>query len=275
MAGKFSARSRVARETQDKKGYNGSTLDTKGYELFKPEEAGACLLDIVAVKAGNNNNFIQPGDLALECTYWVHRGLGPEGRDSVICNRRSGRSRNCPICQAASEAWDAGDKEAYGLLKARQRQLWWVKPVDEDEWKVWDVSFFLFGKQLFEEIDNLDEEEAHFEYFADPTAGSTVKINFAEKSFGSNSFFETSSVRFKQRTTELDLDAINALPSLDDMLKFSTDEQVRALLNAEEPAPAPAPASEPAPWNPPADEPAPAAPAEPAKSDDDDEWEWD
>jgi hypothetical protein len=71
----------------------------------------------------------------------------------------------------------------------------------------------------------------------------------------------------------LDLDAINALPSLDDMLKFSTDDQVRALLDAEEPAPEPAPPA-PAPPAPVADSPADPAPADSASTDDDDEWEW-
>ena len=74
---RFSAKTLV--ETNNKpSGFKSNTIDLKGYELFKIEEEGTKLLDIVAVPAGPDNIEVAEGDVVDKATYFVHRGMGPE-----------------------------------------------------------------------------------------------------------------------------------------------------------------------------------------------------
>lgn len=283
---RFSVKTLVTEDNKPK-GFKSNTVNLNGYELFKVEEEGTVLLDIVAAPAGANNIEVAEGDAVDKATYYVHRGMGPEGKDMYICPKRMGWSKSCPMCAATSEAYDSGDKETGNQLRAKQRQLWWVKEAGDDQWKVWDVSYHLFGKLLYEELNALPPEDEDCLYYADPEDGYSLKIRFSEKEFGKVKYYETKSIQFKKRTQPLDMDAVDALPPLDSLfIRTSADDIAEAMppgYESQVPAPSRAPApveQEPAPWDEAPAQEAPASVAEPkapapAKSDDDDEWEWD
>ena len=293
--GRFSAKKRVDDGLKNK-GFVSRVLDLKGLDLFKIESDDSLYLDIALRQAGHNNPYTSAGDLSFERTYWMHRGLGPDGKDSVPCAWKN-EGKPCPVCNHIKELRSSTDPDAEAQLKSllpKERQLYLVRDVaNDDKWKVWDISVHLFGKLLNGVINDLDDDEQDFAYFPDPESGYTLKVSLNEKSFAGNAFYEAFGVGFKKRKNNYTIEEMNKLPCLDDMIRPANYDDVATLLagenpaekkanmasqgtgSADEPAPPvddePAPPVDDEPAPPVDDEPAPPVVDEPASEDD---WAW-
>ena len=85
-----------------------------------------------------------------------------------------------------------------------------------EEPHIWDISQFLFQDKLNEEI----QENEEYETFPDLEEGYTLRIRFAEGSFGSNKFAEVSRIDFIERKKPYDESILEKIPSLDDILEI-------------------------------------------------------
>jgi hypothetical protein len=212
-----SARDRAEKHTS---GFSSTYLKLpNGVQSFKPKP-GVMLLDIIPFVAGKGNPWAEPGNLHWERTIFVHRGIGANG-DTFLCPRKISNSP-CPICEHRARLMKDADEDKEELIKdlaPKERQLINLINLKEPDKgvQVWDVSYHLFGKVLEARIRNSDEDEG-WENFFFLEGGMTLKIGFAEKSFGGVSFAETETIDFKPRKTEYDEDILEKVLAFDDLL---------------------------------------------------------
>ncbi len=224
-----SARKRVE---QHEAGGGLSTLKLpSGCNLFQVKQAGPKRFDIIPYTVGKGNPFSDPGEMYFERTYYTHRGIGPNN-ESVVCMYKTFK-KPCFICEHRGKlAKDPDtDEKVIKELAPKERQLFNVfDHKDKDRGvQIFENSFHTFGKMLDEYIKNADEED-HYEYFADPKRGSTLKVGFSEEKMGGYSFLKASSFEFKLRTEPLDSELLEKAYCLDDLIRQPTYEEVKKLM---------------------------------------------
>ena len=200
----------------------------KGVNIFKEEPRTRVELDIIpyVITCDNHPDIDEEygipvkGDLWYKRPYWLHRGVGPDNR-SVVCPTSVGKP--CPICEYRAQLLKDGakwDDDTVKALKPSMRNLYIVIPKNNknysEEPHIWDISQFLFQDKLNEEI----QENEEYETFPDLEEGYTLRIRFAEGTFGSNKFAEVSRIDFIERKKPYDESILEKIPSLDDMLEI-------------------------------------------------------
>ena len=90
------------------------------------------------------------------------------------------------------------DDDIIKALKPKEREVYNVIATKDDPDKIllWDVSSYLFGRTLEEELRKGPDEYADF---AELEGGYTLKVRFGEKKMGKTTFLETTRIDFKER----------------------------------------------------------------------------
>jgi hypothetical protein len=195
---------------------------------FKIEKEGSINIDILPSVAKDNPRVDEAdlGELWFERTFYIHRNMGPDGRDSYVCEayerpKKSGRANRCYVCEHRNELRRKDAelyKEEIAALSPKRRQLWYVydRKNTAAGVQLWEVSYSNFGSALAEELNN--DEENEYEFFSDPEEGLTVRARMKKSSFRGTTFYEASSVSFKPRLKPLSSKLHAKLPSLDDLV---------------------------------------------------------
>ena len=187
-------------------------------------------LDIIPYEVGEGNPFADKGELHYERTFWIHRGIGVDSTP-FVCPRKT-NDEPCPICEFRAKLMkdSDADEDLIKDLAPKERQLFNVIDT-KDKTKgvqVWEISFHLFGKRLDTEIKNSDEDD-NYENFAELEGGFTLKCGVEERSFGSQSFFEVSSIGFKPRSEDYDEDILEETTCLDDILIIKEYDELKEI----------------------------------------------
>jgi hypothetical protein len=207
-----------------------------GFSLFQPK-AGKYRLDFMSyeVKKGKGtpggNPFFEEGELGFERTYFIHRDIGPN-KDWHLCAAKT-LNKPCPICEyRAKLAKDPNaDEDTIKELGPKERQVFIVRDLGEDEMHLFEVSHHLFGKQLDAKIRSGDEEDG-YDFFADPIDGLTVRVNFEQSDRGK--WLEATDIEFRPRKEEYDEDIVEEMPDLDSLLHETPyDKLKRSFLQTE------------------------------------------
>ena len=212
-----SARERAEKQSS---GYTQTYLKVPdGIQLFKPK-SGTMMLDILPYEAGEDNPWAEPGNMHWERTYWAHRGIGANS-DTYVCPRMT-RKQKCPICEfrmALVKKGDDGDEDLIKDLSPKQRQLFNVRNLKDPDkgFQLWDISYHLFGKALDARLRNSDEDDEWDKFFF-IEEGTTLRVGFAEKSFGGATFYEAETIDFKARKQPYDDEVLEQVQCLDELL---------------------------------------------------------
>ncbi len=209
----------------------------KGVNIFKEEPRTRVELDILPYVITSDNHpdkdeeygVAVKGELWYKRPYWLHRSVGSDNQ-SVVCPSSVGKP--CPICEYRAQLLKEGvkwDDDTVKALKPSMRNLYVVIPKNNknypEEPHIWDISQFLFQDKLNEEV----QENEEYETFPDLEEGYTLRIRFAEGTFGSNKFAEVSRIDFIERKKPYDESILEKVPSLDDILEvlpYSTIESM-------------------------------------------------
>ena len=226
-----------ARRTAEthRSGYANPSLKlTDDIKTFNLDKAGVKKVEIVPYVVGKGNPYADEGKEHFERTYFVHRGIGPMSAN-YTCPRRSTehlpKPLPCPICeyQQKMRRDPEADEEFIKELEAKERQLFNVVDHDAaDDVLLWDISYHLFGKGLYEHVKNSDEEEG-YEFFADPDDGFTLKLGVKERSYGGRAFYEVATITFKDRKEELSDAYLDAAICLDELVVFTPYDELKAI----------------------------------------------
>ncbi len=193
-------------------------------EFFKAKK-GTFELDFMpyVVTDKKHPEGIPVGDHWFRRDFYAHRGIGID-EDMIVCPKTFGKK--CPICEeyAILKSDKDADEDVVKALKPSLRQLYNV--IDRGEAKkgiqLWDMSEFLFGRLLDEEI---REGEEAYGGFAELEGGFTLSVRFKEDSFGGNSFSKASKISFDERD-DYDAKFLKKAHDLDAILKVLTYEEL-------------------------------------------------
>ena len=218
-----------AEERQQSSGGGMKFIFPEGHDVkfFQPNK-GTSTLDIIPyeVTVDNHPEGLEPGDLWYRRTIWVHFGIGAEDK-SYLCLKTIGK--RCPICDARAQMLKDGDadEELIKSLKPKERELYNVIDLYDEKAGVqlWDMSYYLFGKMLEDEIREGDEDLAGF---ADLQDGKTIKVRFGEKKIGKNAFLEATRIDFVDRD-DYDEDILEDVLDLDAILNILPYEKLEAV----------------------------------------------
>ena len=246
--GSLSKRANLSYDTRDKGGNQSAAFDWKKIQgeikFFKPKE-GKNYINIIPYEVKTTNHPLvrqkemEIGDLDYLMDIWLHKGLGPSQTD-VICPKKN-YGKPCPACEAASKAYNDGDKELGGDLKASRRVLYNVVDTTDPESgvQVFDVSHFLFEKELIEAA----RDEAKLE-FADPDEGDTITFRAVETTKGKMKFLEFKGFAFTTRKVQVEDADLDDAISFDEILRTTTAEEITKIMyGADDDDDAPPPSS--------------------------------
>jgi len=202
-------------------------------KIFKPKAGTTMLLDIIPYVVGKGNPWAEEGATHYERTFYVHRGIGANN-DSFLCPRMTKKGLRCPVCEFRMNLMKDADEDKEEMVKdlaPKQRQLFNVinRKDPEAGIQLWDFSYHNFGKMLDARLRNSDEDE-EWEKFFFLEGGFTLRVGFAEKSFGGHSFPDAESIDFKPRKEDLDEDLVEEAFKLDTMLVLPEYDDLKKTL---------------------------------------------
>lgn len=225
---------RVANRQNGSKGFSYLMLPDN-VEVFKPKKEGNVRFNIIPYVAGKNNRDADPGELDFEFTFWTHTIGEGDDRRTIVCPKKT-YGKPCPICEEVERLSKnyVENQEEIKAIKAKQRQLFNIVDARDEENKIqiYDTSYFKgFGELLDKRLRNFDDEDDEdFRDFADIPGGRTLKVMFAEDTFGGRKFFAPSSIDFVARKEELDESIIDKAVCLDSCLKVLDYDQILKLI---------------------------------------------
>jgi hypothetical protein len=196
-------------------------------EFYVPEK-GHNKIEILPYEVATKNHpKLDKGDLDYVLDVWVHKGIGPS-EDNYVCLKKT-FGKPCPVCEelALLKKSDDVDDEDLDALKPKRRVIYNLFDHNDEKVKVFEVSHFLFEKELLEEA-LVDSEEVTV--FADPEEGSTIKFRAKEEEFGGRKYFKYKSFQFLERDEPIDDDVLEEAIALDSILIVPTYDEVKAAL---------------------------------------------
>lgn len=221
----------------------------KGVPIWVPKKAGEYRISVCPFRLTDKikrfipkkTRFGDPGGLYYEQTYHNHRGVGPNNQ-TVICTACT-FNKPCSVCEFRVKAFSDPDRDTdmeklLKDLKNKERQLWLIFDHDDEKkgLQLFDVSFYLFGENLFNKIGRIKDpkKKARADQFADPKRGCMLVLGAEEKSMGKgNPFLEFADIQFEdreepvpkevlQKALETDLSACIPMPDYKELKKIFT-----------------------------------------------------
>lgn len=225
---KMSLRDRVLQKANEGDINSGSGLRLQeNGAFFKPKKGRNQLIIVPFVMSGPNMEDIPAGELWFRYQMLKHFNVGPE-EEAVICPKTVGK--RCPICEHRASLLAQGktktDQEVKDLAP-KKREFYNVIDVDDNSrLKIWEVSYYNFGKHLQEEIREADTDLAAD--FADPDNGALLVVRMSEETMGQNKFLDTSRIDFKEREP-LGKDVLSKAIAFDKCLHVLSYDELRKL----------------------------------------------
>jgi hypothetical protein len=232
-------RVRISNATKDQGGGGSRVInwkDVDGEVQFFQPTVGKNAINIIPFEIKSKNHpLVKQGQMDIgELDYcldiWTHRNVGPS-ESSVICLKKT-YGKACPICEEAEKLTNAGkDKEATALA-ARRRVFYNVEDVRKKPGvlQVFEVSHYLFEKELIDEARNDDEGEDSFTDFADSDTGSVVRFRCSKTNQGGFEFNEFKSFSFTDREDPIEDELLEKAIPFDQYLNLLNYEQIQTIL---------------------------------------------
>lgn len=216
------------RETENKRdvGAGMRVLNLPDGVTMWRQKKGSVKLDIIPYEVGEGNPFAEEGSVHWERTFYTHRA----NDETHVCLRKT-FGEECPICEYRSELGkdpDA-DEDLIKDLAPKQRQVFNIIVHDERDKgiQLWETSFYAFGKQLREKIENADEDDSYDTFFL-AEDGLTLRVGFVEEKTGGFTFIKASDIEFRPRKTQYEDSIIDEATCLDAIIKKPEYDKVKA-----------------------------------------------
>jgi hypothetical protein len=232
-------RAKISHATKDQGGGGSRVISWKevdGEVQFFQPTVGKNAINIIPFEIKSKNHpLVKQGQMEIgELDYcldiWTHRNVGPS-ESSVICLKKT-YGKACPICEEAEKLKKAEKEKEAAALTSKRRVFYNVEDTRKKpgELQVFEVSHFLFEKELIDEARNEDEGENSFIDFADPETGSIVCFRCSKTSQGGFEFNEFKSFTFAEREDPIDDDLLESAISFDKYLNILDYDEAQAIL---------------------------------------------
>jgi len=231
-------RVKISHSTKDQGGGGSRVInwkDVDGEVQFYQPSVGKNAINIIPFEIKSKNHPLvkqgqmEIGDLDYCLDIFVHRNVGPS-ESSVICLKKT-YGKACPICEEAEKMKKSGKEKEAVSLTARRRVFYNIEDLRKPgKLQVFEVSHYLFEKELVDEARNDEDGEDNFVDFADPETGSVVRFRCTKESKGGYEFNEFKSFSFTERDDPIDDDLLSTAISFDEYLNIPNYEQIQAIL---------------------------------------------
>lgn len=218
-------------KNKDSAGNTGKrVIDLSNYDdvaFYKPKK-GTNKIDILPflVSTDKHPQGMKPGYEDYLLDIWVHGWVGP-AEDSFVCLKKT-YGKPCPICEeiAAMLQSESPNKKLINSIKAKRRCYYNVIDLEGDEddkIKLFEVSHYLFEKELLEEAETAEEEVI---IFSDLEDGRSIRFRASQDQMEGKEFLKFKSFTFEKRRKPYKegmleqtypLDALLVIPSYDEV----------------------------------------------------------
>lgn len=184
-------------------------------------------IDILPFKAGQGNPFADPGEMYFERTFYCYRNVGiQEKRYTALCKL----ALPDPIQDWKKKMANnpSVDPEVIRSYAPKERQMFLVRDKKEpDKIKLFESSFFAFGKLLDNRVQNSPEDSGWDMFYYPDETGMSLRLTVVEEVIGTGKFMKVSAIDFMPRKTALPANLINHGICLDDILIIPTYDTLR------------------------------------------------
>ncbi len=223
-------RQKTEAQNRDKGGGGGKTyLNTANHSVtwFKPE-AGVNKISIVpyVIATDRHPQKLAKDGFDYKLDFYLHKNVGPN-EETVVCPKETYNKR-CPVCEEkqklqVTHEWDDPEVKA---LKPTRKSLYNVLPASGElagEACLWEVSHFLFEKELLEEAENGADE---FITFADLEDGRIIVFRATEEVFKKAKYFKYKKFDFETRKP-ISEDVADSMIPLDSILVLLSYDAIK------------------------------------------------
>lgn len=214
-----------------------------GVNFFKLERAGLYKIDALLYKVGKGNPSADEGMYNFGRLYYVHRGLGPDGKDSYQCFAKTFAKKypqkvcRCYVCDWLVRNGKTADEEFVKRLRAQTRLLMNVINVGDREKKadgaveVFDASFGStkhpnFGALLEAKLKAVED----YDRFPYPEGGFTLQLTVVEDSWPGGKFFKVTNIEMLPRKYDYPLEMLEKCVCLDDCLVETPYDKLKKIM---------------------------------------------
>jgi hypothetical protein len=204
-------------------GFVASIRLPKGVEGFAFRKAKKYKIDIMPYVVGKGNPNAPEGEVHWERTYYVHKGIGAEGKQHT-CLRKT-FAKKCPICEYVAKLRQnpATPPDLIKSLDSKRRQLFVVKDYGDPDkgFQVFETGYFMtFGELLKEK---LDASTKYAKFFHLGKGGMTLTVSVVDTEFptadgGSKSWNKPKNIEMDERAEDYDDDVLDEMPCLDECI---------------------------------------------------------
>lgn len=204
----------------------------KGVDLFKVDKSCTVKMAIIpyTVPVGAKHPVAKDGEMHYSRDYYVHKNVGPSGKESVICPRLT-RGERCPICDSVKDQLSKGliDKETAKKLRPSVRTIYNVWLPDLNKTALFDAAHYGFTEPLNITVSAKTSIPGRewVDYFADPVEGSYIWVTFQETAIPSGVWYPAKSFEFEPHKG-LPKDILMAAQPLDSLLIISSSDELRS-----------------------------------------------
>jgi hypothetical protein len=213
----------------------------EGVKFWKPDKPGIYKLDVIPYVVGVGNPNCDEGMVYFERTYHCHRGLGPDGKSTYLCNKWTFKDK-CYPCDWILKEGGSADRDFVQKLRVQDRLLMNVfdvstgvpKQLGRENLQVLDQPYGSekhpnFGQILKDKIQTLDD----YADFAELDGGWTLVCKVIEDSFPGGKFLKVSNIEFVKRKYKYPEKLVSKAVTLDDCLIQKTYEEMKAVFHGE------------------------------------------
>lgn len=221
-------------KNKDSGGVHGKRVlnlsDYKDVIFYKPKK-GTNRIDILPfiVSAENHPQKLKIGAEDYVLDIWVHGWVGPSD-DSFVCLKRT-YGKPCPICEEMSRLLqeENPNKKQIDSLKPKRRCYYNVIDLEDtvstEKIKLFEVSQFLFEKELLEEAETAEDEVV---YFSDLEEGRSIRFRASEEKMDTGKgFLKYKSFSFERRKKTYKESIFDQVFPLDALLIMPSYEEVK------------------------------------------------
>ena len=183
---------------------------------------------------------IKIGDLDFVLDIWVHPGSKLDLDTDLLCPKKN-YAKPCPLCEQNKKLHEEGKKEEAKAFNPSRRTLFNLQPLvqgEVQELQVFNVSHYLFAKELFEEANACTDGKDIIPY-ADIENGRVIKCRMAIEQNGKFKQEEFKAFDFLPREEALDDKLIDQALSFDKGLILLPYEEIEKIMYGQDSTPTP------------------------------------
>lgn len=175
-----------------------------------------------------------PGSAHFELTVYVHKGLGGDGRRSVVCKSKM-LNKNCPICNYVNKHRAEMTDAERQALQAKHRQIYIILDrLAEDpanRIKFMETAYRMgFGELLTNTLSAEDDDDPA-QHIHSLTDGKSLVVTAKNKSYNGNTYVAPVTIKFEDRKKPIPETVLDQFDNPEECIIYLEDKDIQKILD--------------------------------------------